>query len=236
MVPLAALLLAASLSARAQEPVGSPDLGEGVRAMAGQAKEALAAKTERSAVLDVEAVAPAPPEKPEHGVSNPCALKPAQDRDCAGRTLAHPTASVDREWERDDARRVMWVKSLKVGFGVKQTLYVSSDYAEDSCPYRVTFEHEKRHWADNDALSEKAVQGLRRDLLALAWPTKSAPVAVSEHADDDLDALLAPVLRQWAHDLKHAAAAAAAARDEPQAYRRNDWSRCSPEQWRSDLP
>ena len=75
----------------------------------------------------------------------------------------------------------IWVDSLKVDFSYhKMDVYVSSQYPEGGCPYRVILAHENQHVAINQAALGKYLEMMRQALAVdRTIPTKANPLAVS---------------------------------------------------------
>lgn len=74
----------------------------------------------------------------------------------------------------------VWVESLNVVFGfIRMDVYLTSQYAEGTCPYRIVLWHENQHVAINTRVYRKyrvlMEQALRRDKTI---PTKGNPLSV----------------------------------------------------------
>ena len=78
----------------------------------------------------------------------------------------------------------VWVDSLQVDFSYhKMDVYVSSQYAEGSCPYQVVLDHENQHVAINQRVFAKYLDWMRRALAAdRSIPTKANPLSVASMA------------------------------------------------------
>lgn len=105
--------------------------------------------------------------------------------------LGHTLPSVDRTasiaWEVKSVgwRKVMvYAKSVRIDFGLKQQIFVSPLVAETDCRYRASWEHEQRHAARFSELFVKSLEPLKLDVEAeaasLGLPTPSSPAVVKE--------------------------------------------------------
>jgi hypothetical protein len=77
-------------------------------------------------------------------------------------------------------RFCVWADSVEVDFSyTKMDVYISSQYLEGTCPYRVILAHENQHVAINNRTLRKYVelmkQAVRRDRTI---PTKDRPITV----------------------------------------------------------
>ena len=75
-------------------------------------------------------------------------------------------------------RFCVWADSVNVDFSyTKMDVYVSNQYAEGTCPYRVILAHEKQHVAINQRALAKYLALMRRALLKdRSIPTKNRPL------------------------------------------------------------
>lgn len=105
--------------------------------------------------------------------------------------LGHTLPSVDRTasiaWEVRNVgwRKVMvYAKSVRIDFGLKQRIFVSPLLAESDCRYRASWEHEQRHAARFSELFVKSLDPLKQEVEAeaasLGLPTPSSPAVLKE--------------------------------------------------------
>ena len=96
-------------------------------------------------------------------------------------------------------RFCVWAESVDVEFSyTKMDVYVSSQYPESSCPYRVILEHENQHVAINQGVLRKYVnlmkQAIRKDRTI---PTKTRPLSAAsfKEGQDIISARIARIIQ-----------------------------------------
>lgn len=127
--------------------------------------------------------------KPEDGAC------PPEDPDFPGKRAGLTRAQIvkgrmELSWgEIEDGGRVLvFLAPFEIPFEVRQRLGVSVAYAKGSCPYRVTFEHERVHWQDNLKLYEESLAALRAELGAMSLPTEKEPKAFGKGRAAEIEA------------------------------------------------
>lgn len=108
---------------------------------------------------------------------------PAKGMHNPGLTIAEQSIRTDYQIagsHRGKGPYCVWADSLNVEFCyTKMDVYVSSQYAEGSCPYQVILEHENQHVAINQRVLQKYFdliqQALKKDR---SIPTKANPMIV----------------------------------------------------------
>lgn len=199
--------------------------------------------------VTIDAAAPSPPAAPRHDQADPCASGAigndgmGRRRRCAGLTAYafQPEARAAYDDAPDGPSHAkVWVDEVRVRWALSLSMSVSSLYPEGSCPYAVTLAHETGHWNDYLRLQKEAAAGLRADLEKAGLPTKAAPARLPARGIAAFEAkttakISALFLARRAEFLRRARAAAAA-RDSPYAYQRNDVAKCPSSQWRTASP
>lgn len=119
------------------------------------------------------------PSTPDHSMQNPGPSRGGANR--AGYTQATLKKKVTVDWDNGRARAdgsvPLFATAVKVDLLLDPiTVAISSDYAESSCPYRVTLKHE----VEDHAKSYIKIFLSYRDTLvnrlnAITYPTKSTP-------------------------------------------------------------
>jgi len=116
----------------------------------------------------------------------------------------------------------MWVEDVTVHFGFTEvTVYVSNQYAEGSCAYRATLDHERGHveadrrvWTDYQDRLRGAVRGAAR------IPVKGAPRAFAtvEEGKREISAAVSSALDPTFDDFRRDIGEAQAVLDSPSSY------------------
>lgn len=232
------LLLALACSARAQ----SVDFKK-MREEAAKAPPVAAKPVELPASVKFSSDNPEPPktiDEIDHTMENPAFdddEEAAALADRAGLTRAHIKPHLEIGWAVLKGKA--WVHEAKIRFSLDQRMAISSIYSEDSCPYRATREHETGHWNDNKALLDEQLAGLKQDLLRIGIPTQDNPT--TEDQTDAYEARIAAAVKARQKAFTAGAKAAVIARDDPEAYRKNDYSKCLPpktktNEWKTSAP
>ena len=75
----------------------------------------------------------------------------------------------------------VWAETIRLDFSyIRMDVYISSQYAEGTCPYKVIREHENQHVAINTALLARYKDLMERALLSDAnIPTRAHPLRVT---------------------------------------------------------
>jgi hypothetical protein len=181
---------------------------------------------------------PPPPEDKDidHSKQNPALQGEDEEtaalKDRAGLTETHIKPHLEIEWAYDKDRA--WIDKANLRFGITQRLSVSSFYAEKSCPYGATKSHELGHWNDNKAFLEEEAAGLKQDLIGLGLPTKDKPILAKD--EDAVAGKIAAAVKFHQKNFTSRALKARSERDEPDAYLKNDYSKCKPADWRTHDP
>lgn len=96
-------------------------------------------------------------------------------------------------------RVCVWADSVEIDFSyTKMDVYVSSQYPEGSCPYRVILAHENQHVAINNRVLKKYLglmkQAIRRDR---SIPTKDRPISAGsfKEGQDIIAARIARIIQ-----------------------------------------
>lgn len=178
--------------------------------------------------------------KPDDG---PCA---PEDPDFPGKRAGLTRAqivkgSMSLSWgEKEEGGRVLvFLEPFDIPFELRQRLGVSVSYAKDSCPYKVTLEHERVHWSDNLKLYEESLSALRAELGAMTIPTDKEPRAFAKGQAGEIEAYQDALGQQLARVVggRRAAFKAAALdkvreRDGADEYDRV-YRKCRPSDWKA---
>jgi len=118
------------------------------------------------------------PAAPDHGSPSPGPGGATANR--AGYTRARLGAHANAEWDNvapnASGQIGLFVTRATVEYSLDPIeVFVSSDYAVGSCPYRVTLEHEMEHANAYLRIFDAARESLRATLAALPTPTRAAP-------------------------------------------------------------
>lgn len=113
-------------------------------------------------------------------------------------------------------------------------VYVSSDYAGGSCPYRVTLQHERTHVRDFLRLFHSARESLINQLERVMVPTRDMPRLVEpgdiEAVQDTIGEQLRQVVLSFSAALVRQMEADRDAKDAPSAYA-VEHARCPADEW-----
>jgi len=161
----------------------------------------------------------------DHTMANPYFDgAPAHKNDRAGVTRANIKPHLSMTWADTDTKS--WLDTVEIQFSIRQRIAISSLYPEGSCPFRATFEHEKGHWTDNQGFLDEELAQLKVDLALLKLPTARNPTTADKR--DAVEASIAAAIRERQKSFVERARAAVLARDAPEAYMKNDYSKCVP--------
>jgi hypothetical protein len=201
------------------------------------------ASAENGVAVSVTAKYDKEPAAIQDAYANPCAYDKdghpiAAPHDCAGVVKAFHHPGMEPVWKIDQQGNQVtsYLESLRVPLVLEQELRISSDYSKDSCAYKATLEHERKHWAANIFILGKTAVGLKRSLARLPLPSKDKPLVSSsdfnEHLRDQIDALIHSTIdakrQQMSDDMRDSVAEL----DDPLRYKEDDYSKCSEEQWK----
>jgi hypothetical protein len=122
------------------------------------------------------------PEKPIHSAYLPVSRKNKANR--AGLTRVRLKKKIKFSWghrpTRKDGRVAFFAQSVNIFLRLDPIkIYVSSDYAEDSCPYRVTLKHEQEHALSYCNIFHSYRDQLMKELNSIFLPTESSPLWLS---------------------------------------------------------
>lgn len=189
------------------------------------------------------------PKTPIHTQRNPGPKGSGADR--AGYTRATIRKQLNVEWNdggrRDDGQLLFFAEKIQVDYWLDQEVYVSSSYGKDSCPYKVTWDHELGHagaflkiYGDSQAGLERVLEeslvktakphtppriGTPRDPMVIAYDGKEIAkyqAAVERKIRKVIDAHRAYLMRRLEADRDK--------RDQPAAYHA-DYAKCSASDW-----
>lgn len=178
-----------------------------------------------------------------HEFANPCAYdregKPVKTaKDCAGVVKAYHRPRMMPEWKTEESggRVTAYLESVQVPLILEQTLRISSDYPKDSCAFKATLEHETKHWKANVALFRRKAALIQRSLEKLPLPSKDKPLVSTPYSSDRMreqfDRLINETIKAKRDELTSEMQESVAELDDPLRYRQDDYSKCSPEQWK----
>ena len=166
-----------------------------------------------------------PPDAPDHSQSNPGPAGSTADRAGYTRVRVQKSASIAWEFEAPDAsgRIPVYAQSVNVFYRLDPIeVYVSSDYAENSCPYRVTLHHERSHVEAFARIFHAARATLVSQLAGLSVPTEHAPMPVPpadvEAFQNNIGTQLRAIVNAHSRDLVNGMEADRNAKDSPAAY------------------
>ncbi len=126
----------------------------------------------------------------------------------------------------------VWAKAIHVSFSyTRMDVYISNQYGEGSCPYRVIRDHENQHVAINTATLQKYADAMNQALLAYGgFPTQDHPwkVRSPKKAQAQLKGLVLKIINPIYKQYTDAVIRANARIDTPENYRRTqalcqDW-------------
>jgi hypothetical protein len=123
-----------------------------------------------------------PPDAPDHTQANPGPAGTGANRAGFTRVTVQKHASVawDTGPAQADGRVPLFAQSVNTFYRLDPILvFVSSDYADGTCPYRVTLQHEREHVEAFARIFHAARARLVTDLETLGAPTRSAPLLVA---------------------------------------------------------
>jgi hypothetical protein len=178
-----------------------------------------------------------PPASPNHSVANPGPTGEGIDR--AGYTRVVFRKRMTVAWDSGAMEQggvvPTFIRSVNVFYTLDPIeVYVSSNYPNNSCPYRVTLAHEQGHvWAFLRIFHE-ARASLVAALEAVDVPTISRPERLPpsdvEARQDAIGELLRQVVLVHSRGVTQRMNADRATRDSIAAYEA-EYRRCPPEQW-----
>jgi hypothetical protein len=126
----------------------------------------------------------------------------------------------------------VWAKEINVDFScTRMDVYISSQYGEGSCPYKVIRDHENMHVAINTRTLQKYAYLMKQALLAYPnFPTQDHPWKVSSQSQGQSDlkkmlsGIIDPIYHQYAGEVPRANSRI----DTPENYRKTqalcqDW-------------
>ncbi len=179
-----------------------------------------------------------------HDFANPCAFdlegNPVEKpKDCAGNVRAGPKPHQDMGWslEEKNGQVSAVLDYVKVPFALRQVLRVSSSYPKDGCAYKATLEHETKHWKANVELFKKAAKDIKADIEHISvLPSKAKPLVASKFSSaryrEQIDKLVYAKIDEARKSLAEAMRASVAELDDPERYRKDDWSKCTAQDWK----
>ena len=172
-----------------------------------------------------------------HSLSLPGPSGTGADR--AGFTRVRVRKRVTIVWghgpARADGKIPLFAHSVNVFFRLDPIeVFISSDYAVGSCPYRVTLRHEMSHVRAFIRIFHSYRQTLIRRLNLISFPTESTPRWVNPGdltaLQTSLGAPVAQAVKDVASDLKAAMEADRNAKDSPSAYAAV-YAQCPASEW-----
>jgi hypothetical protein len=178
-----------------------------------------------------------PPSTPNHSLASPGPSQTGADR--AGYTRARVRKRARIAWGhgpgREDGKIPFFARSVNVYFWLDPIeVFVSSDYAEGSCPYRVTLQHEMSHVRAFLRIFHSYRSAMVRALNSLSFPTENAPRWVDRGDLATLQASLGEPVAQAVRDVAGELVAAMrddrTAKDSPSAYAAV-YAQCPADQW-----
>jgi len=122
-------------------------------------------------------------------------------------TGTHYEVNWSKRWFREEYD--MWVENLQVDFSYNTiNVYVTSDYAENSCEYQATLDHENQHVEIHKQVYAQ-FQAIIRDAIAksTSLPLSSRPILVTSIEDgkkqvgDRISQVLDPVFDKFKEEL-----------------------------------
>ncbi len=168
----------------------------------------------------------APPSAPDHSQLHPGPNGATANR--AGYTRVRIQKRMSIVWgngsRQADGRVPLFARSVNVFYRLDPIeLYVSSQYAEDGCPYRVTLAHERSHLRDFLRIFHSGRAALLEVFSGVVVPTASAPRLVQPDdigdVQDEIGVALATVIRTHSTQLAQKMEIDRNAKDTPAAYR-----------------
>lgn len=134
-----------------------------------------------SSVFYVSFVNAAPPATPDHSQSNPGPNRAGANR--AGYTRVRNNKRMSIAWDNlpalNDGRLPLFAQSVNIFYRLDPIeVFVSSDYAERSCPYRVTLSHERSHVEAFTRIFHASRATLIAALASVSVPTRNSPIVV----------------------------------------------------------
>lgn len=178
----------------------------------------------------------APPAAPDHSRPNPGPAGSRTDR--AGYTLAQLHKRMTIAWDTGppeaDGRVPLFAQSVNVYYTLGLNVAVSSDYTEQSCPYRVTLAHENSHAEAFVRIFRESREILVRRLESVDVPTRARPALVTSNEvairQEAIGERLKQVIIGYARELVSAVEADRNAKDAPAAYQA-EYARCPASEW-----
>ncbi len=178
-----------------------------------------------------------PPASPNHSVANPGPTAEGTDR--AGYTRVVFGKRMTVAWDSGPMEQggvvPLFVRSVNIFYTLDPIeVYVSSNYPNNSCPYRVTLAHEQGHVSAFLRIFHEARVSLVAALEAVDVPTISSPARLPpsdvEARQDAVGELLRQVVLVHSRGVTQRMNADRARRDSAAAYEA-EYRRCPPEQW-----
>jgi hypothetical protein len=199
--------------------------------------------------VTIAAESPPPPPTPGHRLADPCAQgalgndRMGRRQHCAGLTsyAFQPEVQVAYDDAPDGAKNATaWIDEVRVQFSLGLSMEVTAFYPAGSCPYVVTLAHETGHWNDYRAIQRSAAAGLRADLEKAGLPSKDSPARLPAKGiaafEKKTTAKIAALFTARRDDFLRRAKAAAAKRDSPYSYQKNDVTKCPSSDWITSVP
>lgn len=126
-----------------------------------------------------------PPRAPDHSRPRPRPGPAGGGPDLAGYTTTRLDKHISIEWDMGppgtDGRVPLFIRSVNVCYHLGMQVFVSSDYAVGSCPYRVTLAHENSHAQAFVRIYRAARKALVRELKGIDVPTRVTPALVASN-------------------------------------------------------
>ena len=190
-----------------------------------------------SSVFYVSFVNVAPPAAPDHSLANPGPSGATANR--AGYTRVRIQKRMTIPWDTlpalSDGRVPFFAQSVNTFYRLDPIeVYVSSDYAVGSCPYRVTLEHERSHVNAFLQIFHAGRDSLVTELNGVSVPTRGAPRIAAPDAVETEQETIGENLRQAV--IRHSAGLVSQmeadrnAKDSPASYARV-YARCPAAEW-----
>jgi hypothetical protein len=125
-----------------------------------------------------------------------------------------------------------WATRINVDFSyIRMDVYISSQYGQGSCPYKVIFDHENQHVAINTRTLQKYADLMKQALLAYpGFPTQAHPwkVGSRSQARSNLKKIILGIINPFYHQYAKEVIRANSQIDTPENYRKTqalcqDW-------------
>ncbi|MDJ0719872.1 MAG: DUF4157 domain-containing protein, partial [Prochloraceae cyanobacterium] len=163
------------------------------------------------------------PEKPNHSFS----FSSRKGANRAGLTQVKVQKKLKFFWDRGAARPdgkvPFFARSVNIFFRLDPIeIYVSSDYAEGSCPYRATLEHEKEHVKSFIKIFHSYRDKFIKKIYSISFPTEASPLWSDpgnlSTIQTSLEKLVVQAIKDIANELNADMRKDRAAKDSPSAY------------------